>query len=191
MAKQYDRAYYDRWYRGWNRVIRPAELRRKVAFAIAITEYLIDRPLRTVLDVGCGEAAWQPHVRALRPRASYQGIDSSEYAVARFGRTRNVRFGTFGELTLDRDYDLIVCSDVLHYLAPAEIRRGLPEIARHTEGVAFIEFMSREDSVEGDLEGFHRRPLSWYHDVLTLAGLEQIALNCWAPAVERIPPLRG
>ena len=38
------------------------------------------------------------------------------------------RFGDLAELRLDRRFDLIVCSDVLHYLKPAEIRAGLAGI---------------------------------------------------------------
>ena len=54
-TKRYDRAYFDHWYRGRNRVSSRDEVRRKVALAVAACEYFIRHPLRSVLDVGCGE----------------------------------------------------------------------------------------------------------------------------------------
>jgi hypothetical protein len=57
-AKLYDRAYFDRWYRDpRTRIHVRAAVERKVALAVATTEYLLQRPLRSVLDVGCGENA--------------------------------------------------------------------------------------------------------------------------------------
>ena len=79
MSKQYDRAYFDRWYRQrGTKVSSHAEVRRKVSLAISMTEYFIRRRVRSVLDVGCGEGAWRAHLRALRPRVHYLGLDSSE-----------------------------------------------------------------------------------------------------------------
>ena len=44
MPKQYDKAYFDRWYRGRKtRVSTHAEVRRKVALAVTVTEYFLRR----------------------------------------------------------------------------------------------------------------------------------------------------
>ena len=53
----YDQAYYDHWYRdqGFGDGDR---LLRKVHYAVAAVEYLFERPVRSVLDVGCGEGPW-------------------------------------------------------------------------------------------------------------------------------------
>ena len=57
MAKQYDRAYYEKWYRSaQHRVGSRAQLARKVAMVVHLAEYYLARPLHNVLDVGCGEA---------------------------------------------------------------------------------------------------------------------------------------
>src|SRR6476659_10115807 len=94
MTKHYDRDYFERWYRDpalkREAIGGAARLARKVALAVATAEYWLERPLRSVLDVGCGEGAWQPAVRKLRPKASYIGFDSSAYAIERFGRRRNL-----------------------------------------------------------------------------------------------------
>src|SRR6185369_7322422 len=98
MPKRYDQSYFDKWYRGKQRVNAPSEVRRKVHLAIVLTEYFTRRQIRSVLDIGCGEGAWLEHLRALRPGVAYLGLDSSDYVVRRFGRKRNIRQATFGEL---------------------------------------------------------------------------------------------
>jgi SAM-dependent methyltransferase len=183
MTKAYDRAYFQRWYhnRG-TRVNTRADVRRKVALAVATAEYFLHRPIRSVLDVGCGEGAWLPHLRALRPAVSYLGLDSSEYAVARFGRSRNIRRATFGDLpTLDAGvFDLVVCSDVLHYVPDDEIFAGTKAIAKLCDGIAFFEVLTAEDDVIGDLDSFIERRARWYRGVFAKAGFTQVGPYCWA-----------
>src|SRR5947208_12289486 len=143
MRKNYDRDYFEKWYRNpKHAVTSTAALRRKVALAVATSEYYLGHEVRNVLDVGCGEAVWRKPLREQIPQIDYLGLDSSEYVVARFGHSRNVRLATFGqvgELRFDREFDLIVCSDVLHYVPTSELRRGLRGIGEMLAGVAFLE----------------------------------------------------
>lgn len=182
MSKAYDRAYFDRWYRGDRAVGRGSALVRKVALAVAVAEYHLGRRLRSVLDVGCGEGAWRAPLLRLRPDIAYLGLDSSEYAVARFGRRRNLALARFGDLAQLRPcapVDLLICADVLHYLAPSEIERGLPGLAALCGGVAFVEIYTREDAIEGDLEGFRQRSADWYRQRLRAAGLTAAGNHCY------------
>ena len=187
MTKRYDEDYFKRWYHDRStRVNTHAEVRRKVALAIATTEYFIRRQLRTVLDIGCGEGSWLDHLRAFRPRVKYMGLDTSEYAIARYGRERNLHLASFGDLPSMNlgAFDLVVCSDVLHYVPDSEIRAGAATIARVCDGIAFIEVLTKEDEVIGDLDAFIRRPTAWYRTAFRKAGLEQVAPYCWAsPAI--------
>ena len=84
MTKHYDQTYFDTWYRQRG-IGDSARLTRKVAMAVATAEYHLQRPLRTVLDIGCGEGVWRAPLLKLRPKARYLGFDSSDYAVRRFG----------------------------------------------------------------------------------------------------------
>ena len=97
-AKRYDRDYFDRWYRGEDAPKGEDELLRQVALAVSATESVLNRPLASVLDVGCGEGRWQPVLQRVRPGARYLGIDPSGYAVDRFGEERNLMAGSFREL---------------------------------------------------------------------------------------------
>ena len=187
MTKTYDRAYFQRYYHNRRtRVHSHAEVRRKVAMAVSMAEYFLRRQLRTVLDIGCGEGAWLGHLRALRPRVAYSGLDSSEYVVEHFGKSRNIRHATFGELpSLGLlSYDLVVCSDVLHYVPDTEIRAGIAEIARICEGVAYVEVLTSEDDVVGDLDAFRFRPAAWYRNAFRKVGMTQVGPYCWlSPAL--------
>jgi SAM-dependent methyltransferase len=184
MAKQYDRAYFDKWYhdRG-TRVTTPADVRRKVTMAVSVAEHFLRRPIRSVLDIGCGEGAWRGHLRALRPNVRYLGLDPSDYVVERFGSSRNIRRASFGELqSLHLDpHDLVVCSDVLHYVEDGEIRNGVPEIVRLTGGMAFLEVLTKEDDIVGDLHGFIRRPAAFYKKSFGKCGLMAVGPYCWLP----------
>ncbi|MDE2308802.1 MAG: class I SAM-dependent methyltransferase [Xanthomonadaceae bacterium] len=190
MRKTYDRDYFDKWYRDPRHAVgSPAELRRKVALAVAQAEYYLGRPIRSVLDVGCGEAPWRAPLLALRPGIGYRGLDASPYAVQRYGRSRNVglaRFGQLEQLRFDTRFDLIVCTDVLHYLKPAEIRGGLGGIVDMLEGVAFLEVFTSRDDVVGDRDGFVSRPPAWYLREFGRAGLLPCGSHCYlGPRLER------
>lgn len=183
--KRYDRAYFDKWYRGRDRITTAAELRRKVALAVAEAEYFLRRPIRSVLDVACGEGAWFPHLKALRPRVSYRGIDPSPYAVKAFGKKRHIRQGSFRDVAgIDGTFDLVVCADALHYIADDEILGGLQDLVRLAGGIVFLEILTREDAIIGDLDGFIRRPAKWYRTHFADAGLTQVGPYTWlAPAL--------
>ena len=180
MTKVYDKAYFDRWYRGRARIHERGEVRRKVMLAVTTAEYFLRRPIETVLDIGAGEGAWFTHLRTIRPHAKYLGLEPSDYAVARYGKARNLMQASFGELgRIAGEYDLVICSDVMHYLTEKEIRRGARDLARLTTGVAFLEVLTAEDNIIGDLQGLTPRPSQWYRDVLTRAKLTQVGAYLW------------
>ncbi|GAB3389006.1 class I SAM-dependent DNA methyltransferase [Lysobacter fragariae] len=181
MTKRYDQRYFDTWYRQRG-IGDAARLGRKVAIAVATAEYHLERPIRTVLDIGCGEGAWRAPLLKLRPKARYMGFDSSQYAIARFGARRNLHLARFGDFALLRPcppVDLLVCSDVLHYLEAREIDRGLPGLAELCGGVAFLETFAREDEAEGDEHDFRNRPAAFYRQRFEKSGFSQLGSHLW------------
>lgn len=183
MTKHYDRAYFDRWYRNSKHERdSKALLDRKVHLAISLAEYYLERPIRSVLDVGCGEAVWRAPLLKLRPKLEYRGVDSSEYAVSRFGRSRNIAFADFGQLGQLRfgaPVDLLVCSDVMHYVPDAELKRGLKGFSELCGGLAFLELWSKEDDIVGDKIGFIERPAAWYRKQFSTAGFISCGSHCY------------
>lgn len=183
LGKRYDRAYFDKWYRhSRTRIDTTASLTRKVHHAVSAAEYLLGRRIERVLDVGCGEGRWFGPLRRLRPKVDYIGVDSSEYAVRRYGTRRHIRLGAFGtlrSLRLPRGFDLIVCSDVLQYVSMRELDAGLAEIHRLLAGVAYIEAFVIEDNMEGDKRGWHERDAATYRRAFRRAGLSHCGLNCF------------
>ena len=186
MTKHYDQAYFDRWYR--DPALRDtaigggARLARKVALAVATAEYHLERPIRSVLDIGCGEGAWRAPLLKLRPKLQYLGFDSSEYAIARHGTRRNLhlaRFADFEYLRPCAPVDLLVCSDVLHYLPTRELDRGLPALGELCGGVAFLETFTRADGIDGDTEGFMARPAKFYRERFAQVGLAPLGSHLW------------
>ncbi|MBD8524798.1 class I SAM-dependent methyltransferase [Pseudomarimonas arenosa] len=192
-GKCYDRAYFDRWYRGAEARERRLITERKAALAVSMAEFLLGQPVRRVLDVCCGEAGWRAPLLKLRPTLQYQGLDSSEYAVRRFGRSRDIglaRFAQLAELRFSHSVDLLICSDALHYIATAELKRGLSGFAELCHGLVFADMFCAGDGAEGDDIGFIARRPAQYRRWFADAGLRQIGPHCYAtPAL--LPRLDG
>lgn len=186
MSKTYDQAYFQRWYQP-DQTGGAARLARKVALAVASAEYYLERPIRSVLDIGAGEGAWRAPLLKLRPRAQYMGFDSSDYAVQRYGRSRNLhpaKVGDFAWLRPCPPVDLLVCADVMHYVPSRELRPALAGFAELTAGVAFLEAFTAEDEFDGDHEGFQARPAAWYRRQLKAEGFTALGSHCWlSPAL--------
>ena len=182
---RYDRAYFDKWYRHpRHRVKSPAELLRQVQFVLHTAEWVLGRPVKSVLDVGAGEGHWQPVLKRLRPRLAYDGVDPSTYAVARYGARRGLQQGgieQLHELALRTRYDLVVCCGMLNYLSAAQFKVGMVHIAQRAGGMAYLEIFARGDALEGDTNWPTPKPASWYRRVVRDAGLSAVGLQCYVP----------
>ena len=185
-GKAYDRVYFDRWYRRHG-IGAPAEVGRAARFTLAATEHLLMRPVRRVLDIGCGEAAWRAPLLAARPGLRYLGIDPSTYAVARYGRTRGVVLGGLGDLPhlgIQGRFDLVVCADVLPYVDDAAIAAGLEWVTSRLDGLAYLHAMTVSDRFFGDRAGFHKRSAAAYLRMFAAHDLRRVGPHLYAgPAV--------
>lgn len=182
-VKAYDKAYFDRWYRDpRRRVATPADIARKARLVVGVAEALLQRPVRSALDVGCGEGAWRGALRAIHPDIRYQGVDSSAYVVARYGHSRGIRYGTLGTLAtveLAGPFDIVICCDMLQYVESAELARGMAAVSGLLGGVAYLEAYTTSDDVVGDRRGWHHRSASWYRRAFGRAGLIGVGMHCW------------
>ena len=180
---RYDKAYFDRWYRDPStRVKSSGAIRRKAALALSTAEYYLERPVKSVLDVGCGEGNWLQALRLLRPKIRYTGVDASDYAVERYGKKRGIRPGTFATLEecgLEDSYDLIICSDTLFYLSLDELKRGLASLAPRANGTAFLELYTGADSVVGDFPRSGLCSATFYTNLLMSYGFHSCGSHCY------------
>ena len=181
--KTYDEAYFTKWYRDpRTRVHAPDSVHRKVRMVLGVAEYYLRRKLRSVLDVGAGEGTWGRELRRMRPGIRYVGVDPSEWVVGRYGRRRNIRLGSFEDvpsMKLGRNFDLIICADVLQYIPDPVLTRGVRHLAGLLAGVAFLEAYTIGDDMEGDLEGWHPRSKAQYRRIFAVAGLVACGSHCY------------
>ena len=186
MTRQYDRQYFDKWYRNPRYRVKSAiELARQAAFVLHAAEHVLARQVRTVLDVGCGEGNWRAPLVRMRPGLHYTGVDPSEYVVSRFGSRRNIRLGTIDSLDrlrLRQSYDLILCVGMLNYLEPKQLEKGLEHLHDRAGGLVYLElFTSADRGVFGDTRGTRLRAPAWYRARLRQAKFISIGMHCFVP----------
>ena len=184
--KRFDIEYFEKWYRHPDhRVGTAADLSRLVRFAVTAAEYVLAHPVRSVLDVGAGEGRWQPILRKLRPTATYQGVDPSDYVVGRYGKRRNIVKGTLDDLPhlfAGRSFDLVISCSVINYLPRGTMVQGIRNIAARTGGLAYLEIFTSEDDVEGDKHGWYSESRETYRRLIRNAGLIPCGLHCYIPS---------
>jgi len=189
VAQDFDQQYFDRWYRDpRHRVKTNADVRRQALLAVSAAEWVLDRPIRRVLDIGAGEGAWARALGKLRPKARYAGIEPSTYAVARYGRRWNITSGSFGDLhrvTARAPIDLVVCSGVVAYLSSRDFARGLGALAALVAGVLHLEIFTRRDDIIGDQRARSSRSGAWYREQLRRAGFVSCGLHNYVGPLAR------
>lgn len=140
--------------------------------------------MRNALDVGCGEGLWRAALRRERPHLDYLGLEPSAYAVRRFGARRNIRQGDIASLSasgMRTHFDIVLCNDVLHYVAAPALRSGMHALAQRLRGVAYLGLFTSADDIEGDLHGYLRRSPTFYRSAFEAAGLRSVGMHCWIP----------
>ena len=182
-AAHYDKAYFDKWYRHpKHRVKSKLDIERQLRFIVSATEYIFERPIRKVLDVGAGEGNWSVALKKLRPSAKYYGVDPSEYAVKRFGKRRNIReggFGNVGDLRLPGGFDIILCCGVMNYVADDDLASGLRQLTALCEGVAYCEVFAAEDDATGDFTRSSARTSAWWRQTFHSTGWESLGMHLY------------
>jgi SAM-dependent methyltransferase len=170
---RFDAAYYRRYYRDrGTRVGTPADTMRLCRFAAAYLAFLGLR-VRSVLDVGCGVGWSRAACRALFPRASWRGVEVSDYLCRRHGFAH----GSVVDYAPGRTFDLVLCQGVLQYLADRDAARAITNLGRLSRGALYLEALTRRDARENcdpvtDLS-VHLRSGGWY-----LARLHRSFVNC-------------
>ena len=160
-------------------------LPRRVQLAISAAEYLLERPIRTVLDVGCGEGRWRLTAAARRGRGCATRVSTrASYAVRRFWpapqHPSSAAWAHLGRLGLNGRFDLIVCSGRAPLRAA---RRGARRASRRSPGCSAAwrtwSCSPASDATVGDDLAFQPRGRATYLRLFREAGLAHVGLHCY------------
>ena len=163
MTARFDKRYYDRYYRSARtRVASERDVAVLGAFVCAYLAHL-RIPVRRVLDAGCGLGRWRKVIAAHLPRASYHGIEVSEYLCRELGWTH----ASIADYRPRGRFDLVVCQGVLQYLSQREAQAAIANLGRICRGALYLEVLTAEDWREScdrrATDGrVNLRPARWY-----------------------------
>ncbi len=137
----FDQSYYQRFYYDPRTAVTSrAEMRARARLISAFTTH-VGLPVRRILDAGCGTGMLRaPLLRAL-PKATYVGLETSEYLCRRHGWV----YGRLQDYRPSAPFDLVICYDVLQYLEAREAARALANFARACRGVLYFTALTRRD----------------------------------------------
>lgn len=162
-AEQFGSDYYRRFYltpatRAMSRT--ETELRGKL---IAAAVKQLDLPVRRILDAGCGLGWFRKSLLQAFPRATYLGVEFSEYLCAKHGWTQ----GSVVDYRNRSPFDLVVCCDVLQYLDDRAAARAIANLARLSRGAVYLHVPTEEDfrdrmDPSGTDQNVHLRSGAWY-----------------------------
>lgn len=143
-------------------VASEADIGRLADFVCAYTAYLGFRVTR-VLDAGCGLGQTRAAVRRLFPRATWTGLEASEYLASEHGWVH----GRLEDYRSRSPFDLILCNDVLQYVDDRPAARALANLGRLSRGAVYFraltagDWRSVADRTRSD-GAVHLRPVEWY-----------------------------
>jgi 2-polyprenyl-3-methyl-5-hydroxy-6-metoxy-1,4-benzoquinol methylase len=140
-ANNFSAAYFKKFYLdSATRVVTPAEMRSRAAIiANALRQCQI--PVRRILDAGCGIGLMRRPFKEFLPRASYAGLEASEYLCRRFGWIP----GSVADYAPRHPFDLVVCYDVLQYLTDAQAARAIANFRNLSRAALYFSALTKED----------------------------------------------
>ena len=170
MAKTFtfNQAYFQRYYRNLKtRVVTKQMIDRLATFVASYLKH-VDMPVRRILDLGCGLGLWQQPLQQHFPRASYRGVEFSDYACQKYGWTK----GSVVDYRATGAFDLVICQGVLQYLSDRDARTAIANLASLSRGALYLEVLTTADwenncdrrTTDG---GVHLRSGSWYRRQLS------------------------
>jgi 2-polyprenyl-3-methyl-5-hydroxy-6-metoxy-1,4-benzoquinol methylase len=158
----FDKEYYQRFYFDpRTAVVSRAEMNARARLIAAYADH-IGLPVRRMLDAGCGIGLLRTPLQRAFPRATYTGLEYSEYLCGRYGWEQ----GSLATFAAD-PFDLVVCYDVMQYLDDRTATRALANLARLTRGVLYLSALTERDWRENcdrtrTDRAVHLRSAEWY-----------------------------
>jgi SAM-dependent methyltransferase len=137
-------------------------MRARGRFIAAYVQHVGCR-VRAILDAGCGIGRLRTTLLRALPRASYTGLEVSDYLCERYGWVK----GSIAAYAPRRKFDLVVCDDVFQYLGRRDAARGIANLGRLCRGVLYFTALTERDWRENcdrrrtDAD-VHLREADWY-----------------------------
>ena len=127
-TEQFGEAFFRRFYLNpKTRVVTSKEMIRRADLIAAFVNHG-ELQVRSILDVGCGLGLMRDQLLRHFPKAKYTGLEVSEYLCQRYGWIH----GGIQDFTRKTQYDVVICYDVLQYLAsgmtPQQLLIGFPDL---------------------------------------------------------------
>ena len=154
--------YRRHYFNPQTRVVTRNEMRRRAEHVAAFVRHG-ELPVRSILDVGCGLGLMRRQLLECFPRARYVGLEASGYLCERHGWEQ----GSAATFNPGRTFDLVICYDVLQYLAARQAAAAIRNLGRLCAGVLHFGVLTNEDwELYCDQQTTDRnvnlRPGDWY-----------------------------
>jgi 2-polyprenyl-3-methyl-5-hydroxy-6-metoxy-1,4-benzoquinol methylase len=163
----FDQEYYERFYFDPKTAVtnrREMQSRARLIAAYALHTGL---PTRRILDAGCGTGLLRSWLKRYLPRATYTGIEASEYLCEKYGWQQS----TIESYRPASSFDIVVCYDVVQYLDSTTATRALANLGRLCRGVLYFTALTRVDwdhncDRSRTDSNVHLRSAQWYRSRL-------------------------
>jgi SAM-dependent methyltransferase len=163
----FDRDYYKLYYFDPGTAVtsrREMQARARLIAAYALHTGL---PVKRILDAGCGTGLLRSPLKRYLPRASYTGIEASDYLCQRFG-WQQAQIESYKPAA---PFDVVVCYDVMQYLDSATATRALANLGKLCRGVLYFTALTRVDWEHNcdrsrTDSNVHLRSAQWYRSRL-------------------------
>ncbi|MFP6780069.1 MAG: class I SAM-dependent methyltransferase [Gammaproteobacteria bacterium] len=155
--------YYTRYYVDpKSRVAEPTYFENLARF-IASYARLLDIRIRTIVDLGCGIGTLKKPLLKRFPKATYVGVDVSEYACEKYGWEHS----TISDYWSPNEFDLVVCHDVVQYLEDQQAKAAIRNFDTLCGGLLYFSVLTEEDYLENcdksrTDSAVHLRTAQWY-----------------------------
>ncbi len=137
----FDREYYQRYYYNQQTAVTDRREMQRRARLIAAYAQHVGLPVGRILDAGCGTGLLRAPLLRLLRRATYTGLETSEYLCSRYGWEH----GEIQSFRAATPYDLVICYDVLQYLDSKSASQALANLSRLCRGVLYFTALTRFD----------------------------------------------
>jgi SAM-dependent methyltransferase len=161
---QFDAAYYQHFYADPKIVASGLADKRKRAAFVASSLNLLNVPVRSVCDIGCGLGQWRTALKKHYPVLAYTGVEVSDYLCRTYGWVQ----ASAHQYKPRRKVDLVIAQSSLHYLDKAECARAIATIASYCRFALYLEVATMDDFASGVLDlartdqNIYRHKASWY-----------------------------